>query len=239
MNFLRTCAIATGLWVAIPSLRASAVYSVYDAAKNEFILVADGQRRNYLTATGEIVGYDTVQKWRVLKNGAIFAACGKYVNGGVEGRTVFDLVDTVVTAQMTYQEAAEAIGRMNMEKGLLAMRNNDKTLFEATLMGFENGVPRLVLLRFPPENQLIPGRLPYYVQNLSLGHMILLCCILGEDGVLRNTEARQIAAERDKKQFLLSAMLRQISQTPLVVGKPVDVLVISNKRPLEHLRVEK
>ena len=125
------------------SANATAIYCLYDSINNEFVVVADSKQRGYSANTGEIVKYRAMPKWRLLSNGALFVAAGKYVNDPVKKKSIFDLSEDAVSANMSFREAADTICNINIKYGILKLRNDENNLFEANLVGFIEGVPKM------------------------------------------------------------------------------------------------
>ena len=115
------------------SANATAIYCLYDSKNNEFIVVADSKQRGYSADTGETITYCAMPKWRRLRNGALFAAAGKYVMDPIDKKSIFDLAEDAVSADMSFHKAAETICNINIKYGILKLRNDEKTLFEANL----------------------------------------------------------------------------------------------------------
>lgn len=213
-------------------LKASSIYCYWDEKRGEFLVVADTRVRCFDHKTGRTVKYEVTQKWCELPNGALFVATGKYVEDKAKGRNILAIARETVTPGMTYEEAAEAISAANIKHGLLAMRNNRDNLFEGCLLGFDQGVPKMTYLRFPPAELLPNPATPYYQVNRLAERAFPLGI-----GMLRNG-GQDLFLKRDKKAFLLNAMRRQIAAAPEVVGAPIDVLTMRKGHGLEYQRVE-
>ena len=216
---------------------ATAIYCLYDSNNNEFIVVADSKQRGYSANIGETITYCAMPKWRLLRNGALFAAAGKYVMGPLDKKSIFDLAEDAVSADMSFQKAAETICNINIKYGILKRRNDAKTLFEANLLGFVDGEPKMIYFRFPPESQIVNKRLPYYIKDRMADSLQSHCDVLGESNAILRVQ-NNIFNHPNKKDYLVSIMIKQIEEEPRKVGKPIDIILIKKNNIINHNRLE-
>lgn len=235
LSFLVSLVVA--IFTYSHSANATAIYCMYDSTNNEFIVVADSQVRGYSTYTGETITYVTIQKWRQLRNGALFVASGKYVMDPFNNKSIFDLAEDAVSSDMSFEEAAEAICSINIECGILKQRNDKNILFEAYLIGFVYGKPKMIYFCFPPESQIVDKRFPYSIKKELAGSIRSLCYVLGVSDAIKRV-GNNIGDQPNKKDYLVSIMVKQIEEKPQKVGKPINVILIENNNTIKHNRLE-
>lgn len=219
------------------SASATAIYCLYDSINNEFIIVADSKQRGYSADTGETIKYRAMPKWRLLRNGALFVAAGKYVNDAVKNKSIFDLSEDAVSADMSFREAAETICNINIKYGILKLRNDENTLFEANLLGFVERVPKMIFFRFPPESQITDKPLPYYIKDRLADSRYSQLNVLGEQNAILSAK-NNIFNNSNIKDYLVSVMIKQIEEEPEKVGKPIDIIIIKENNNIKHNKLE-
>ncbi len=213
------------------SVNATAIYCLFDSINNEFVVVADNKQGAFTANTGEFVKYCAMPKWRLLQNGALFVAAGKYVVEPVQNKTIFDLSEDAVTADMSFREAAETICKINIKYGILKLRNDENTLFEANLVGFVGRVPKMIYFRFPPTSQI--SNKPYYIKDRLTNSQHSQLNVLGLQNAIKCAK-NELFNNPDIKNFLVSIMIRQIEEEPEKVGKPIDIIVIKENNIMNH-----